>query len=452
MKIANVELNENAELSLTDAAEMVSALRAAVAYDPANNPDGIIGQEEMINFLLIGVLTGNHILLEGNPGLAKTETCKAVTRTLGLQFNRVQFVPDMMPSDLLGSLRLEVENDKTRQCWMDGPIFCNLLLADEINRASSKVQAALLEATGERQVSVIGHRTRMLRTDEETAALRELSDLNKPVFGRMIDLADRSLLTFSVMATMNPIEMEGTYPLGEAQLDRFLGKVIVPYPDLDDLETIQTHQVSTKDAPPFDPYAGVFLSRLRKRLTNRDAKEEFVRRYPVIAEQIRWLTWFSHSRPLGGGTDDAGGWTSDSGDAAASAQARAARQKLKTWARDNDAGKKAFAASMLEALASDAYPGVISGASPRGMARLTEAVMAHALLHGRVHNGEITPVQDDLEKVVRPIMRHRIRLSSAATAANRSSDEAVEALLAALKVSNEAAEAARKASTKANGQ
>ncbi len=446
MYIANVEIDETAPVSLDDAAKVAAAVRAGISYDPVHNLSGIVGQEEMIEFLTIGVLTGNHIMLEGNPGLAKTEACKALARGLTLQFNRVQFVPDMMPSDLMGSFRLEVEEGRTVQRWVDGPIFCNLLLADEINRASSKVQAGLLESMAERQVSVVGRGTRILRTKEETDALCALAKDKKPVFGQLIDPADCSLLTFSVMATMNPIEMEGTYPPGEAQLDRFLAKVIVPYPNLDELETLQTHQTSSRGVPPFDPKAAVFLTRLREILTSGKtaemsggtlrARQAFVMRDPVIARQIRWLTWFSHARPLGGGADDGGGWTSDSGDAAASAQAKAARQVLKQWARGDEPEKRAFAASMIEALAGDAYPGVISGSSPRGMARLTEAVLTRSLLHGRVQAGQICPIMSDLEKVARPILRHRIRLSSAATAANRSSDEAVEALLTALNASS----------------
>ena len=450
MKIANIEIDEKADLSLDDAARVIASLRQIIFYDKATNPHGIVGQEEMIHFLIIGLITGNHILLEGFPGLAKTIACRMAGGALGLQFNRVQFVPDMMPSDLLGSVRLAVDGTVTRQRWVAGKVFCNVLLADEINRASSKVQAALLEAMGEQQVSVIDQETKLVRTAEETEALKELAAKNEPIFGKRINLSSRSNLTFSVIATMNPIEMEGTYPLGEAQLDRFMAKVIVSYPTMDDLKLIQTHEVRCPEEP-FRAEVSLFLARLRELLTagrasvasdsdgRRIGKQALVDDFPKIARQIRWLTWFSHARPLGGGADDAGGWTSDGGDAAASIQARTVRHELRQWARGEDPEKKAFAASLIEALSSDAYPGVVSGASPRGLARLTEAVMAHALLHGRLnHQGQIAPVQEDLWKVAKPILRHRIRLSSAATAANRSSDEAIDALLMALKAANEA--------------
>lgn len=157
----------------------------------------IVGQEKSIDFILIALLCNGHILLEGVPGVAKTTMIKAVSKALGLQFNRIQFTPDLLPSDVIGTL---IYNPKTQEFeTKKGPIFANLILADEINRAPAKVQAALLEAMQEQQVT-IGSTT---------------YPLDKP---------------FLVFATQNPVEQEGTYQLPEAQVDRFMFKLLITYP------------------------------------------------------------------------------------------------------------------------------------------------------------------------------------------------------------------------------
>ncbi len=161
----------------------------------------IVGQEEMISRLLIGLLTGGHVLLEGVPGLAKTTAITALAKALSVSFQRIQFTPDLLPADLVGTV-IYVPSDgsfTTRK----GPIFANLILADEINRAPSKVQSALLEAMQERQVTI----------GDETFPLES---------------------PFLVLATQNPIEQEGTYPLPEAQVDRFMLKVKITYPKPDE--------------------------------------------------------------------------------------------------------------------------------------------------------------------------------------------------------------------------
>ncbi|WP_395746275.1 AAA family ATPase [Prosthecobacter sp.] len=432
IKIGTVEINTDASIDLREAQRAFASLEAAIQYNEEDNPSGIVGQKEMIRFMLVALLSGAHVLLEGNPGLAKTETCKKVASLLGaLQFNRVQFVPDMMPSDLLGSQRIDLDGGQTRQVWADGPIFANLLLADEINRASAKVQAALLEATGEKQVSQAGRGTKALRTAVEVKALEGITRM----FRQEIVVTRRWPLVFSTMATMNPIEMEGTYELSEAQLDRFMAKVLVPYPNQEELGKIQKHQKRDEDPPPFEIATVIFLSMLRDMLTGREAKRQFMEQKPELAEQIRWLVWFSHARPLGGGADEGGGWAVEGGDLAASAQARDVRMKLKEWAR-NSSGNKAeheFAGHMLEALSSDAYPGVLSGSSPRGMERLTEAVLVTAFLNNNIDNGFASPTQRDLESVLHPILRHRIRLSSSAIAGGRNSDQVIDALQHALR-------------------
>jgi MoxR-like ATPase len=157
---------------------------------------GVIGQEEMVNSILIGLLTSGHILLEGVPGLAKTTTVKAVSEALNLDFKRIQFTPDLLPSDIIGAQIFDMKTNEFK--IKKGPIFTNLLLADEINRAPAKVQSALLEVMQERQVTIA----------ENTFKI------DTP---------------FLVLATQNPIEQEGAYSLPEAQLDRFMFKIVVSY-------------------------------------------------------------------------------------------------------------------------------------------------------------------------------------------------------------------------------
>lgn len=165
----------------------------------------VVGQEQMISRLLVGVLTGGHILLEGVPGLAKTTAIKSLADALDAQFKRIQFTPDILPADLIGTM-IYVPSQGAFQT-RKGPIFANFVLADEINRAPSKVQSALLEAMQERQVTI----------GEETWPL------DSP---------------FLVMATQNPIEQEGTYPLPEAQVDRFMLKVKIGYPSFEEEQVI----------------------------------------------------------------------------------------------------------------------------------------------------------------------------------------------------------------------
>lgn len=187
----------------------------------------IIGQEDMVRKILIGILTGNHILLEGLPGLAKSLTVNTLAQTLGLKFARIQFTPDLLPSDIIGT---EIYNEKTGNFYTKkGPIFANIVLADEINRAPAKVQSALLEAMQEKQITIAS----------------ETFKLDRP---------------FIVLATQNPIEQDGTYPLPEAQQDRFLMKVKIEYPtkaeekdmlklltSVTDFDSIEINEILNKD-------------------------------------------------------------------------------------------------------------------------------------------------------------------------------------------------------------
>ena len=183
-----------------DPREAVLALREEVAKV-------VVGQEGVMTGLVAALLVGGHVLLEGVPGVAKTLVVKTVAAALDLEFKRVQFTPDLMPSDVVGQAILDQQGRTSTFRFRQGPVFTNLLLADEINRTPPKTQAALLEAMEERQVTVEGER----------------QPLPEP---------------FLVVATQNPIEYEGTYPLPEAQLDRFLFKLIVPYPTAEQEEAI----------------------------------------------------------------------------------------------------------------------------------------------------------------------------------------------------------------------
>lgn len=171
----------------------------------------IVGQEEVVDSVLIGLAANGHILLEGMPGLGKTLLVKSLSQALSLDFSRIQFTPDMMPADVTGT---NVLNDARMFEFRRGPIFSNIVLADEINRATPKTQSALLEAMQERSVTVSGTR----------------HELSEP---------------FLVMATQNPVEQEGTYPLPEAQLDRFFFKLIVPFPSKSELKSIVQRTTGT---------------------------------------------------------------------------------------------------------------------------------------------------------------------------------------------------------------
>src|SRR3989344_4052190 len=175
----------------------------------------IVGQREMIEGMTMGLLTGGHILLEGVPGLAKTLTISTMAQTISLQFQRIQFTPDLLPTDLIGTM---IFNPKSGEFTAKkGPVFSNIVLADEINRAPAKVQSALLEAMAEKQVTI----------GEESYKLDH---------------------PFLVLATQNPLEQEGTYPLPEAQMDRFMFKVLVEYPSKQ--EEMEILNKMSTDKPP----------------------------------------------------------------------------------------------------------------------------------------------------------------------------------------------------------
>ena len=208
------------DFSLTEINERISKTSTFVDSLKEDLNQVIFGQETLINKVLICMLANGHMLLEGVPGLAKTLTVKMLARLIDTKFQRIQFTPDMLPADLLGTL---IYNQKTGEFdTRKGPIFANIILADEINRSQAKVQSALLESMQERQVT-LGENTFVLDAP------------------------------FLVLATQNPIDQEGTYPLPEAQVDRFMFKLLVDYPDRDAERHVMRHNtrsVNLKDIPP----------------------------------------------------------------------------------------------------------------------------------------------------------------------------------------------------------
>ncbi len=303
----------------------------------------VVGQQPLINGLLVGLLSGGHVLVEGVPGLAKTTAVRSLAEALGLGFRRIQFTPDLLPGDLLGTpvfvpSRQEFSVHK-------GPIFTPVLLADEINRAPAKVQSALLEAMEERQVS-IGHET--------------------------FPLPD----PFLVMATQNPIELEGTYPLPEAQIDRFMLKLLVSYPEADEEREIVARDAAERT--PARPVSdAVEIAELR-----RQAASVYVA--PAVADYAVRL-------------------------------ARATRDPASVGARVEGAAAE-----------SEQRP-VALGASPRASIFLVRAARAAALLDGRDF---ATP--HDVKRAAPDVLRHRVLVSYEAEADGVTSEAIVEAVLAAV--------------------
>src|SRR5512143_3620020 len=198
------------EASLQLAVDRLTAVRQEIAKV-------IVGQDDVVDGVLICLLAGGHVLLEGVPGLGKTTLLRTLARALHLRYSRIQFTPDLMPADIVGSMIIETDERGAKALrFQPGPVFANLVLADEINRATPKTQSALLEAMQERTVTS-GTTTHEIETP------------------------------FLVMATQNPIEMEGTYPLPEAQLDRFLMKILVTYPSREELNRIVERTIQKEE-------------------------------------------------------------------------------------------------------------------------------------------------------------------------------------------------------------
>lgn len=299
----------------------------------------IVGQKHLTESLLIALLANGHVLLEGVPGLAKTLAIKTLAQVIDAKYSRIQFTPDLLPADVIGTMIYSVKNEKFE--IKKGPIFANFVLADEINRAPAKVQSALLEAMQERQVT-IGDRT---------------FPLDEP---------------FLVMATQNPIEQEGTYPLPEAQVDRFLLKVIISYPTKDEEKIIIRQNIANEKKevkPLLDPREIVEVQEVVKKIY----LDEKIERY--IIDIV-----FATRQPEAAGLED-----------------------LKN---------------------------IISfGASPRASISLARAARAYAFLRGR---GYVIP--EDVRAVAHDVLRHRIGLTYEAEANNITTDEIISGILDKIEV------------------
>jgi MoxR-like ATPase len=316
----------------------VEALGARVARVRAAIGRVIFGQDEVVDQTLITLLSGGHVLLVGVPGLGKSRLVETLGVVLGLATKRVQFTPDLMPADIVGSEVLEETDGKRSFRFVRGPVFCQLLMADEINRASPRTQSALLQAMQEQRVAVGGVE----------------HPLPRP---------------FHVLATQNPIEQEGTYPLPEAQLDRFLLEVIVGYPDLDAERTMLLATTGVAEIPPSQAMTAEELM----------AAQALIRRVPVgetVVEAI--LSLVRGGRPE-------------------TADDETVRRHV-AW-----------------------------GPGPRAAQALMLACRARALLSGR-----LSPSVDDVVALARPVLRHRMALSFSARADGVVLSEVIDRLVARL--------------------
>ncbi|MBM3973522.1 MAG: MoxR family ATPase [Planctomycetes bacterium] len=319
--------------------EHVDKLRKAYAAMKDEIRKVIVGQDQVVDELFMALFCRGHCLLIGVPGLAKTLLISTLARVLSLGFNRIQFTPDLMPSDITGTEIIQEDKATGRRefKFLPGPIFSNVILADEINRTPPKTQAALLEAMQEYQVTVAGYR----------------HELKRPFF---------------VLATQNPIEQEGTYPLPEAQLDRFMFMVKVDYPSAADEREIvrRTTEDRKSDIVPVLGAEDIF------------ALQDIVRRVPIADAVLDFALRLTRQTRIT--TDEAPAW---------------AREWLQ-W-----------------------------GAGPRASQNLVLAAKAHALLNGRFY-----VAAEDVQAVAKPVLRHRLITSFAAEAEGVTTDKVVERLLA----------------------
>ena len=296
----------------------------------------VVGQQAVIEQILIALVAGGHCLITGAPGLAKTLLVKSIARVFHLDFRRIQFTPDLMPTDIVGVEILQEQAGQRQLVFVPGPIFGNLILADEINRTPPKTQAALLEAMQEQQVTAAGRR-------------HALPD------------------PFFVLATQNPIEMEGTYPLPEAQLDRFMFNVVIDYLPEDEEVAVIQRTTAAAGAQPEPLFTGEDVRRFHA----------LVRKVPIAEDLVRWAVRLAASTRPG--------------------QA-AAPDFVKHW--------------------------VNWGAGTRAAQFLTLGAKARALLHGRSH-----VTREDLVALALPVLRHRVLVNYRAEAENVGVETVIQRLL-----------------------
>lgn len=302
---------------------------------------GIVGQKDIIDGVLMGIFAGGNILLEGVPGLGKTQLVKTLSKVLNLSFSRIQFTPDLMPADVVGTNIIVNEEGVNKFKFEKGPVFTNLLLADEINRATPKTQSALLEAMQERTVTV-GNNT---------------YKLSEP---------------FMVLATQNPIEMEGTYPLPEAQLDRFLFKLQVKFPNLDELMQIMDITVTNKKVELTEILSGEDILNIRSLVKDLPMAEG-------VKEYALKLVLATHPE-----------------------------------LEDSPEITKKY---------------VAIGSSPRGAQGIFNASRVRALMEGR-YNVSF----DDIKNVAYPILRHRILLNFEGVSEGITPDYIIDKIIEEIKV------------------
>ena len=300
----------------------------------------IVGQQYMVDRLLIGLLSNGHVLLEGVPGLAKTLTIKSLAQAVDAKFSRIQFTPDLLPADVVGTMIYN--QSKNEFAVRKGPIFANFILADEINRAPAKVQSALLEAMQEKQVTI----------GDQTYKLDE---------------------PFLVLATQNPLEQEGTYPLPEAQVDRFMLKVVVGYPDKKEEQLIIRQQVQGAAVPTIHQVVSTDEILAGKNLVRQVYMDEKVEQYII---DIVFSTRYPDQYGLG---------------------------RMKAM--------------------------ISYGGSPRASINLALAAKAHAFMSGR---GFVIP--DDVKAIAKDVMRHRIGITYEAEAENVTSEILVDDILRTIQV------------------
>ena len=322
--------NVGSEATLQNAVDRLNAVRREIAKI-------IVGQDDVVEGVLICLLSGGHVLLEGVPGLGKTTLLRTLARTLQLKYSRIQFTPALMPADMVGSMIMESDErgGKTLR-FQYGPIFANLVLADEINRATPKTQSALLEAMQERTV-----------TSGTTT-----HELEAP---------------FLVMATQNPIEMEGTYPLPEAQLDRFLMKILVTYPSRDELSRIVERTIAREDEAPVPVMNREEIQQVRQ-----------VCRQVLVAPHVQD---FAIQLVMATQSDQ-----------------KEAHDMAKKYVR--------------------------YGSSPRGAQALVECGRVHALMRGRFHLAV-----EDILHVAGAVLRHRIILNFDAHADGQTPETILQSIL-----------------------